>query len=277
MARNILAHGHALSVFDLRAEALAAARAAGAETAQSAAAVAERAEIVLASLPDPAAVELAMTGPQGVLDCIARDAVVIDTSTSSAALSQRLAAMFGARGAAYLDAPVSGAVEGAKAGTLTIMVGGDRAAFQRALAILRCIGKEIHHIGPSGSGNGLKLIIQMIYMTHVATFMEGLALGQRLSIPVATLLEVIGTSSAARPDVTKRFDKISRDDLSPRSEISLGLKDLALACALARDNGLDARISGAALESFRRATAQGFAEKDLIALRHAYLADADGR
>lgn len=271
MARNILKHGHALSVYDIRAAAAEAVREDGAMIAASPAAAAAGAEIVLASLPGPPAIDAAMTGPNGILHGVSQGAIVIDTSTTAPEQSRRHAALFAAQGCAYLDAPVSGAVEGAVAGKLTIMVGGEEAAFARALPLLRSIGADIHHIGPSGAGNGIKLIIQMIFMTHVATFMEGLALGERLGIPIAQLLDVIGTSSAARPDVTKRFEKIRRDDISPRSEIGLAEKDLALAADLARECGLDARITAAALGSYRMAAARGFAATDLIALRRAYL------
>jgi 3-hydroxyisobutyrate dehydrogenase-like beta-hydroxyacid dehydrogenase len=270
MARNIRAKGHALAVFDVRRVAAQSVVDAGATALGSPAEVAAASEIVLTSLPGPEEVEAVMVGPDGVERGIKRGSIVADTSTTSAESSRRLAERFRTLGVDYLDAPISGGREGAVAGTLTVMVGGEAAAFACARPVFEAIGADIHHIGPSGAGNGIKLIIQLIFMTHVATTMEGLALGERLGIPLEKLLDVIGTSSAGRPDVTKRYGKILSDDLAPRFEVTSALKDLALASELAAMLGVDAGIARAATESYRRAAADGFGSDDLIALRHMY-------
>lgn len=263
MARNILKAGHTLAAYDVNAKALAGIEA---QRCASAAEVARQSEIVLTSLPGPAQIETVMAE---IEPAVAPGAIVADTSTTSPEQSRGMAARFAARGVAYLDAPISGGVDGAVKGTLTVMVGGDKAAFERARPVLAAIGTDIHHIGPSGAGNGVKLIVQMIFMTYVATFMEGLALADRLGVPMDTALKVIGTSSAGRPDLSKRFDKILADDLSPRSEVGLGLKDLTLARALCDAERLDAVITRAALQSFQLAADAGYKDKDLIALRNA--------
>jgi len=264
MARNILTKGHTLAVFDVSAKALAALEGAGARMRASAAEAARDAEIVLTSLPGPKQVEAVMAE---IEPAVAPGAIVADTSTTAPEQSRRMAARFAARNVAYLDAPISGGVEGAIRGTLTVMVGGEAEAFRRAVPVLSAIGTDIHHVGPSGAGNGIKLIIQMIFMTYVGTFMEGLALADRLGVPMETALKVIGTSSAGRPDLSKRFEKILKNDLSPRSEVALGLKDLSLARDLCDAEKLDAIITRASAEAFRLAAEAGYADKDLIALR----------
>lgn len=263
MARNILKAGHTLAAFDVNADALSGI---DAQRCASAAEVARQADIVLTSLPGPKQVEAVMAE---IEPAVASGTIVADTSTTSPEQSRRMAARFAAKGVAYLDAPISGGVEGAIKGSLTVMVGGDKAAFERAKPVLAAIGADIHHIGGSGAGNGIKLIIQMIFMTYVATFMEGLALADRLGVPTETALKVIGTSSAGRPDLSKRFEKILADDLSPRSEVGLGLKDLTLAHTLCDAEKLDAVITRAALQSFTLAADAGYKDKDLIALRNA--------
>ena len=266
MARNILKQNHALAAYDVSAKALATLEDSSARICTSAVDAVRDAEIVLTSLPGPKQVEFVMAE---IEPAVTGDAIVADTSTTSPEQSRAMAARFAAKNVAYLDAPISGGVEGAVKGTLTVMVGGDVAAFRRAVPVLSAIGTDVHHIGPSGAGNGVKLIIQMIFMTYVGTFMEGLALADRLGVPMETALRVIGTSSAGRPDLSKRFEKILKDDLSPRSEVALGLKDLMLARELCETEKLDAIITRASAEAFRLAAEAGYADKDLIALRNA--------
>ena len=266
MARNILKQGHALAAYDVSAKALAALGDTDARICTSAADAVRDADIVLTSLPGPKQVAMVMAE---IEPAVSAGAIVADTSTTAPEQSRAMAARFAAKNVAYLDAPISGGVEGAIKGTLTVMVGGDVAAFRRAVPVLSAIGSDVHHIGPSGAGNGMKLIIQMIFMTYVGTFMEGLALADKLGVPMETALRVIGTSSAGRPDLSKRFEKILKDDLSPRSEVALGLKDLTLARELCETEKLDAIITRAAAEAFGLAAEAGYADKDLIALRNA--------
>src|SRR5262245_57890746 len=172
MARHLLAAGHALTVCDVREEALAPFRATAAAVAPTSAAVAADAELVIASLPGPEEVDQVMTGPHGVLAGARPGLIVADTSTVSATQSRRLSHGFAAKGVAYLDWPVTGGHEGALNAALSMMVGGDKAAYERALPVMRCFGPGIHYMGPSGAGSGMKLIIQLIYLSQLVTFFE---------------------------------------------------------------------------------------------------------
>ena len=276
MARNIMAGGHALVVHDIRPEACAPFRTEGVATAQSPAAVAADADIVLTSLPGPDQVADVLCGPHGVLGAVGDGAVIIETSTIGPDQSREMAARFAAKGAAYLDAPISGGVEGAEGGTLTVMAGGEAAAFERARPVLRCIGTDLHHMGPSGTGSTMKLIIQMIFTSQLTAFLEGLALGEIAGIELDRLLRVIATSSAHHPTIAKRYDKIRAADLTPRQEIRAALKDLTLAAAMGAEHGFDALITNAAIEAADRATALGLGDKDMIALRAGYGGTQDG-
>lgn len=276
MARNIRAGGHRLIVHDIRPEATAAFGGEFVRVAANPAVVASAADMVLTSLPGPDVVETVLCGSDGVLSGVRDGAVIIETSTIGPEQSRALAARFAARGAVYLDAPISGGAEGAAAGTLTVMVGGEAAAFKRARPVLACIGRDLHHMGPSGRGNAMKLIIQMIFMSQISAFLEGVALGEAEGIALDKLLGIIATSSAHNPRIGKRYEKILAGDLSPRFEIKSALKDLTLASAMGARQGFDALITNAAIEAGDRAIALGLGEKDLIALRAGYTRPRDG-
>ncbi len=267
MARNILAGGHSLFVHDIRKEACTSLVADGAKPLDAPEKIAAHADIVFTSLPGPREVKEVMAGATGVIQGIKRKAIVIDTSTVGPTLSQRLATQFHEKGVAYLDAPVSGGRERAVSGTLTAMVGGQKEAFETARPILARIAPDLHYIGPSGSGNAIKLIIQMIYLPYVAAFCEGLALGEKIGIPFDTLFDILCKSSAGQPGFQKRYDMLKANDLTPRFEVNLAVKDLTLASELCAEYQQPALIAEAANKAYQHAADLGWGVKDLTAVR----------
>ncbi len=175
MARTLLRKGQRLIIRDTRTEAWAPLAGAQCRIAASPAEVAAAAEIVLTSLPGPDQVDQVMTGAGGLLGAVRPGAVVVETSTISPDQSRRLAAAFAAEGAAFLDAPVSGGAAGAADGTLAVMVGGAAAAYARVRPLLDQIGSNVYHMGPSGTGSAMKLVIQLVVMTYFAAMQEGVA------------------------------------------------------------------------------------------------------
>lgn len=270
MAGHISAEGHGLTILDVRPEAMEPLADKGARAAQTPAELAANSEIVLTSLPGAKEVETVMIGNDGVLSGAAKGIIVLDASTIGLALSQRLSAQFAEKGIDYLDCPVSGAVAGAEAGTLTITVGGERSAFDRAMPVFECIGSHFHHMGPSGSGNGIKLVNQVIVTSYFAAFMEGVALADRLEIPVEKTLEILGTSYVDQPSMRRRFHKILKNDFSPPNRLNSSLEDITLVCELAAELDFGAAIAEPTADSYRRAEAQGFGENDLVSLRAMY-------
>src|SRR5262249_10361942 len=133
------------------------------------------------------------------------------------------------KGVYFLDCPVSGGVEAAESASLTVMVGGDETAFSMARPIIECFAGEISYMGPSGVGAGMKLVIQLIYMSQLIAFYEGLGLSDRLGIDITKALAVIKSSSARHPTIEKRYDKIVAGDISARFSVRSMLKDLGLA------------------------------------------------
>jgi len=185
MAKNLVAAGHAVTGFDLAAASLEAAAAAGIATAGGAAEAARGAEIIVSMLPAGQHVRGVYTGDGGVIAAAEPGALVIDSSTIDVAAAREVAQAAAAAGLEMLDAPVSGGIAGAEAGTLTFMVGGSDQAFERAKPVLEVMGKNVIHAGGPGNGqaakvcNNMILGISMIALSEAFTLAEALGLGHR--------------------------------------------------------------------------------------------------
>ncbi|MDJ0942842.1 MAG: 3-hydroxyisobutyrate dehydrogenase [Kiloniellales bacterium] len=185
MAKNLLAAGHAVTGFDVAAASLEAAAAAGITTAGSAAEAARGAEVVVSMLPAGQHVRAVYTGDGGVIAAAEPGALVIDSSTIDVAAAREVNRAAEAAGLEMLDAPVSGGIAGAEAGTLTFMVGGSDQAFARAQPLLDVMGKNVIHAGGPGTGqaakvcNNMILGISMIALSEAFTLAEALGLGHR--------------------------------------------------------------------------------------------------
>ncbi len=195
MAANLRKAGFAVSAFDLSADALAKARAQGVDTAASAQAAAEGAQVVISMLPASRHVETLYLGGQGLLPRIADGALVIDCSTIAPASAQKVAEAARARGLAMLDAPVSGGVAGAQAGTLTFIVGGEAAALERARPVLQAMGRNIFHMGGAGAGQVAKLCNNMALGVIMAVTGEALALGAAHGLDPKALSQMMAVST----------------------------------------------------------------------------------
>jgi 3-hydroxyisobutyrate dehydrogenase len=198
MARNLLAKGHEVAVFDLSEAALVAAETAGARRAESALAATKGTDVVLTMLPAGAHVEavyLGSTDQRCLLDQLAPGTLLLDCSTIAAETARSLAQAAAARGLIMLDAPVSGGVGGAEAGTLTFMVGGDGDALERARPVLEAMGKNIFHAGPAGAGQVAKMCNNMLLAVLMSGTAEALALGVREGLDPAVLSDIMKQSS----------------------------------------------------------------------------------
>jgi 3-hydroxyisobutyrate dehydrogenase-like beta-hydroxyacid dehydrogenase len=254
MAACLIDAGHALKVYDIRPEATAALRARGAQEAASLCAAAEESEAVLTSLPGPAEVEAAVLAPEsGILAGLTRGGTLIDLTTNAPETARRIAEACHARGVDMLDAPVSGRPPG-----MTVMAGGEAAVFARCRPLLEAIAGNIFHVGPAGTGCVAKLVTQYLGYTSFVAALEGMLIGAKAGIDLAVLAEIVPVSAGA----SRTFDNIPRAVL-PGSFVSGGTldivaKDLALACALAREVGAPAATGLHAHDIFARAQAQGW-------------------
>ena len=239
-------------------------------------AVAEAAEVVFTSVPDDAALEQVASGPEGILAGLDADKTWVDVSTVSPLASRELAGRVRATGAWMLDAPVSGSVPQVQAGTLTIMVGGDEAAYQHVEPLLRELGTP-NYVGANGQGLALKLAINISLAVQMLAFAEGLLLAERSGVDRQRALEIMEASPIGSPMLRARASII----LDPPEEAWFDLrfmhKDIELALDAARALRIPLPTAERADEVLERAEALGYERRDLAALFQALeqIADSD--
>jgi len=230
--------------------------------------VAEAAEVVLTSLPDDAALESAASGPDGLLAGLAGGKVWVDVSTVSPRVSRELAERASERGAALLDAPVSGSVPQVQSGTLTIMVGGDGDAYRRVEPVLRELGTPTH-VGENGQGLALKLAINISLAVQILAYSEGLLLATRFGIDPAVATRVMTESPIGSPMLKARAPLVLALPEEAWFAVSLMHKDIALALALARELDLSLPSADAADAALSQAERLGYERRDIAALYQA--------
>jgi 3-hydroxyisobutyrate dehydrogenase len=196
MAANLLTAGHQVIGYDVVAGACAALAQKGGRAAASAPEAAAAGEIVITMLPAGPQVRQVYLGPDGVIARARRGALLIDCSTIDVETARAVAAAAVDAGFEMLDAPVSGGVIGAEAGTLTFMVGGEASAFARGESILQAMGKTIVHAGPAGNGQTAKICNNMILGASMIAVCEGFALAEKLGLPAQTLFDIASKSTS---------------------------------------------------------------------------------
>ena len=272
MVARLLDAGYDLAVFDTRAEAMAPHVARGARACESAAAVADAAGTVLVSLPTPDVVRSVASELTGG----AAMRAYVDLSTTGPPVAAEVAATLAARGVACLDAPVSGGVAGAEAGTLTIMCAGDEALFERLRALLEVLGRNVVRVGPEpGQGQLAKVLNNLLSASAIAITGEALALGVHGGLSASTLLDVFNSSSGRN---TASADKFPRHVL-PRTfgagfRLELMDKDVQLCLAEARRRQVPMVLGGAVGELWARAAASAAAGADCTEIVRMLEADA---
>ena len=195
MAVNLARAGHAVTAFDLSADAVGKATAQGLRVASSAHAAIEGASVVLSMLPASRHVEALWLGDAGLVARLPAGTLLIDCSTIAPASARKVAEAAAARGLAMIDAPVSGGTAGAAAGTLTFIVGGEAAALERARPVLQAMGKNVFHLGASGAGQVAKLCNNMALGVIMAVTGEALALGAAHGLDAKALSQMMAVST----------------------------------------------------------------------------------
>lgn len=238
MARNLLRAGFPVVVWNRSPGRMDELVAAGAEPAASPREVAARAAVTITMLPDSPDVEEVFHGPDGILAGVAPGVVLIDMSTIAPRVARELAATVAERGAAMLDAPVSGGDVGAQEGTLSIMVGGDAAALARARPVLEALGTTITHVGGSGAGQVVKACNQIVVALTLEAIGEALVLGSKAGVDPAAIVVALSGGLAASRLLEVRGPKLLARDFEPGFKLDLHAKDLAIVLATARDLGV---------------------------------------
>ncbi len=238
MARNLLAAGFPLTVWNRTAARMQPLVEAGAVAADSAAALAAACDIIITCVSDTPDVESVVLGAEGIAAGARAGALLIDCSTISPQATRTLAATLAAQGVDLLDAPVSGGSEGAAKGTLSIMVGGSAEAFARALPVFQAMGKTITHVGPVGAGQTVKLVNQVLVVGNCLAMCEALLLAQAGGVDLQKTYDAISQGAAGSWMFTNRAPQIMRRDWRPGFTIDLQQKDLRLVLEAAGELGV---------------------------------------
>jgi 3-hydroxyisobutyrate dehydrogenase len=242
----------------------------GARVASSPREAAAPAEVLVTCLPTSREVEALLDGPDGVLAGVKPGALLIDCTSGDPATSRRIAARLAECGVAFADAPVSGGVSGATAGTLTVMVGGDPNTFRRARPVLAAFGKRIEHVGPVGAGHAVKAVNNALLAVNLLAAGEGLAALVKAGVPAATALAVINDSSG-RSFVTEVLipQRVLTGEYPRTFRLALLDKDVAIACAFAGETGVGAPVldlAGRLLSRARNSLGEGADHVETIRL-----------
>jgi 2-hydroxy-3-oxopropionate reductase len=235
IARNLMKAGFTLTVHSRTQASVDALAAEGATPVRTAAEVAAASDLVVTMVPDSPDVELVARGRGGLFEGAARGLIIADMSTISPAVTRQLAADAAARGCAWLDAPVSGGEAGAIAGSLTIMVGGDEAAFQRAQPAFQAMGARVTHFGAAGQGQTTKLCNQILVAINLLAASEALVFAAKAGLDVAKVHEAL-TGGAANSWALQHLGRKMVDrDFAPAFKVRLQQKDLRLVGEAARE------------------------------------------
>jgi 2-hydroxymethylglutarate dehydrogenase len=267
MSVNLVKAGYDVRIYDIRTEAMEDPMHLGATLTQSPKELADASEIVITSLPSSEALEDVVLGRRGVLEGARRGCILVDTSTVSPLTIRKIAVSANEQGVDMLEAPVSGGVEGAKAGTLTVMVGGTAHVLARCREVLQVIGTNIYHVGDLGSGNTVKLVNNLLSLVNVVTLAEGMVLGVKAGIDANTLYNVLKVSTGRSHALEWKLPhKILKRSFEPGFTINLTCKDLGLVLALGRKMGVPLFITSLAQQIYELAKAKGLGTLDNTAV-----------
>jgi 2-hydroxy-3-oxopropionate reductase len=266
MALNLRNAGYPLGVLQT-SKAAPDLTAAGAETFPTARELAAASDVVITMLPDSPEVESVVTGPEGVLAGIRASTLFIDMSTIAPATARKIHGLLAERGVDALDAPVSGGQVGAEGATLSIMVGGSEAAFERALPMFGAMGKNIVRIGEAGAGQTTKACNQLIVGQTIQAVAEAFALAQKAGVDLERLREVLLGGFAQSRILDLHGKRMIEENFKPGFKLKLHRKDLGIVLQTADELGVSLKGSVLVAAQMDQALADGHGELDHSALR----------
>jgi 2-hydroxy-3-oxopropionate reductase len=238
MVRNLLKAGYPVKVYDCRAEPIEELVANGAAAAQSGKEVARDSDVIITMLPDGPDVEGAVMGTDGILAACRPGAILIDMSSISPSVAQKIGAACQLRGVEFLDAPVSGGEPKAREGTLAIMVGGDVDIFETVTPILRSMGSTVTLTGPAGAGNMTKLANQIIVACNIAAISEAFVLAARAGLDPDIVVHAIKGGLAGSAVLNAKAPMMIARNFEPGFKLRLHQKDLRNALASGKELGV---------------------------------------
>ena len=261
MANNLLKAGFPLRVWNRTASRADDLVAAGATAGASPAEVAAHSDIIVTCVSDTPDVEDVLLGDQGVIHGAKPGSLVIDCSTISPQVTREIAAKLAAQDIHMLDAPVSGGSEGAAKGTLSIMIGGEAAQFERALPVFQVMGKTITHVGPAGAGQTVKLVNQVLVVGNCLAMCEALMLAQGGGVDLQKVHNAISQGAGGSWMFTNRGPQIMARDWRPGFTVALQQKDLRLVLDAADELGVPLLGTNLILNLYRTLEERGLQDE----------------
>ena len=267
MAANLIKAGHQLTVHELRREAATNLLEMGAQWADSPKEAVLGKEAVFTSLPVPRDVEAVVLGEDGILEGAAEGTIHVDLSTNSPTVVRRLHQVSSEKGVAVLDAPVSGGVHGAEAGTLAVMVGGEESVFQRIKPTLDAIGQNVVYCGPIGNGAVCKICNNLLSMGTTTLLAEALTLGVKAGVELEVLADVMTKSSGRSWMLTDKSPRhLFKGNFEPGFATALAAKDVRLATDLGREYAIPMDLSNLIDQLYVEALRRGWGPLDCDAV-----------
>ena len=267
MAMNLIKAGFDVYAFDVVEAAVQGVVEKGATGCSSSGELASQVEALMFSLPNSKIVESVVLGPGGVLENCKPGTVIIDMSSVAPNSTKAVAAKCAEKGVRYCDAPVSGGVSGAEAGTLTIMVGADDETYEIVKPVFEVLGKNIYHIGEVGGGDAMKMVNNLLLGCNMAALAEALTLGVKCGLSTDTMKEVISVSSGSSYALNAKLEKfIQADSFDGGFAVDLQYKDLGLALEASRDEQVPLPITAAAVQIYEAARAKGQGREDMSSI-----------
>ena len=266
MALNLLKAGHEVTVWARRKESMAPLLEAGAKGAETPAAVAAVTDVVFSMVADAPDVREVMLGSQGVVQSKRPGLIAVDMSTIPPAAAKSIGADLAAQGVTFLDAPVSGGEVGAVAATLSIMVGGDSAAFEKVQPLFACMGKNVVHIGVSGAGQVAKAANQILTGVGVLAVAEAMAFAKKNGADPARVREALMGGFAGSKILENHGQRMIDRNFKPGFKSWMHEKDMNIVMQTAHDLGLYLPASAATAQMFKAMVGSGLGEQDSIAV-----------
>ncbi|GAB4110821.1 MAG: NAD(P)-dependent oxidoreductase [Phycisphaeraceae bacterium] len=257
MASNLIRAGFEVTVWNRTARRCEPLIELGAHHAESPQEVARTSQAVCVNVTDTPDVESVLFADNGIVHGAQPGLIVIDHSTINPVAARSFAHKLAEHGVTLLDAPVSGGDVGAKAGTLSIMIGGPSEAVSRAMPIFQAVGKNIVHVGESGSGQACKACNQIAVVCNLTGVCEAIALARKLGLDVARMIEVVGAGAGGSWQLSNLGPKILAEDFDPGFAVDMVLKDLRILEELSDKLGVDLRGTRLAYDNFKRVAQAG--------------------
>ena len=270
MAVNLHRAGFALQVHTRSRTAERAADLEGAVSCASPASVAQNVDVLLVCVSDDSAVEEVLFGADGAAASLRKGCVVLDCSTIAPATAIACAERLANAGVHYLDAPVTGGTEGAVAGTLTLLVGGEAEALDRARPLLEVIGSSIHHFGSVGMGQQVKAVNQVLVAGSYAAVAEAMALGQRQQLPMDAVVTALKQGAAGSWALSHRSTAMLEGAYPLGFRLDLHHKDLNIALSSGREVGLEMPVTHLVQQLEAELISRGYGNEDVSTLRRFY-------